>query len=191
MMKSFLREHISILLAIALPIGLIGIIAIYSTLPSLFVSTEYNFLYATCSENRNYYSYYCNNYLQQRYSVENGNLQQNTISPEQDTDTDGMPDVDENYGIRFFIHNTDTNKSQEITESEAMQLHLSDLLASPDDATVSKQYNHGADIFLFFNTGSSHGIYLVQGSGSIKMNVLPGTNDGYYNNFNFLGWILP
>jgi hypothetical protein len=59
-----------------LPVAFVGVIAITTYLPSAFLSTNYNFVYASCANGNNidYYPQSCNRYLQNLYSVVDGKL---------------------------------------------------------------------------------------------------------------------
>ena len=125
-------QNKSILIGIAflLPLMFIAVVFISSYVPSIRLSTDYNFVYATCSQGASPYYYNCSNYLHARYGVENGIIQELPIPPELDSDNDDIPDIDENYRTRLFIHDTDLDESREITLEEAQQLNLRDLITS-------------------------------------------------------------
>ena len=115
----------------------------------------------------------------------------NSIDPSQDSDRDGIPDINENYTARIFLHNTKKNESREITIQEAQTYTLNSLLTSPDGVTVSGSYDRRAD-FLIFNSGSSYDYYLTKGKSKDKLNLInSGQRYSYQNNFQFIGWILP
>lgn len=191
-MKEFLKKNFALVLAFALPIALIAIVALSTYLPSLFLSTDYNFVYSSCTDGINYRSHYCNDYFQERYSVVNGKIVVNQIDPTQDSDKDRAPDINENYTARIFLHDTKKNESREITLEEAQTLSLSELLTSPDGVAVSSGYDGGAEVFFLFDGGSSYGFYLTKGKSKSKLNLI--NNDGLYyyrDNFQFIGWALP
>lgn len=191
-MKEFLKKNFAIVLAFVLPVALIAIIALSTYLPSLFLSTDYNFVYSSCPDGTNNYSY-CNKYLQKRYSVVNGKIVVNSIYPAQDSDKDGIPDINENYTARIFLHDTKKNESREITPEEAQTLSLNGLLTSPDGITVSSNYDRGSDFFFLFDGGgSSYGYYLTKGKSRSKLNLINNDDRYYYrDNFQFIGWALP
>ncbi len=193
-MKEFLKKNFAIVLAFVLPVALIAIVALSTYLPSLFFSTDYNFVYSSCTDGRNYYSYRCDNYLQKRYSVVNNKLVVNDIDSTQDSDNDGIPDINENYTARIFLHDTKKNESREITLEEAQTLSLSGLLTSPDRVTVSSYYDRsGGDFFFIFSGGSSScGYYLTKGKSRSKLNLINRDDRYYYrDSFQFIGWVLP
>lgn len=190
----FLKKNFAILLAFILPIVLIVVVALSTYLPSLFLSTNYNFIYTSCTDGINYhYSYNCDNYLQKRYSVVGNKLVVNNIDPTWDSDRDKIPDINESYGARIFLHDTAKNESREITLEEAQTLTLNSLITSPDGITVSSHYdrNRGEFFFIFGGGSSSYGYYLTKGKIKSKLNLINNTDQYYYqNNFQFVGWIL-
>jgi len=190
-MKEFFKKNFVLILAFTLPIVLIAILALYTYLPSLAVSTDYNFVYSVCTDGT--YFYQCNQYLQQRYSVVNNKLVVNDIDPAQDSDNDGVPDVNENHTTRLFLHNTAKNESREITLTQAQALNLEGLLTSPDGVTVSGHYDRGSEfVFLFDRNSSYYGYYLTKGNKRSKLNLVHHDDRYYYrNNFHFIGWVLP
>ncbi len=193
-MREFLKKNFTILLAFILPVALIAIVALSTYLPSLFLSTDYNFIYSSCTDGTNYYSYRCDNYLQKRYSVVNNKLVVNAVDPTQDSDKDGILDINENYTARIFLHDTKKNESREIALEEAQTLSLNGLLTSPDSVTVSSSYDRsGGDFFFIFGGGSSsYGHYLTKGKSRSKLNLINRDDTYYYrDNFQFIGWVLP
>jgi len=192
-MKEFIKKNFAILLAFVLPIVLIIIVALSTYLPSLFLTTNYNFVYSSCSNDTDYYSYRCSNYLKKFYTVIDGKLVVNVIDPTQDSNNDGIPDIKEKYTTRIFLHDTKNNESREITLSEAQGLTLNELLTSPDGVSISGNYDKGADFFpLMMNSGSSYGYYLMKGKSKNKLNLINNENRYYdQNNFQFIGWIVP
>ena len=185
-MKSFIKENIIVVIAFSLPVLLIVGVGLSAYLPSLVLSTNYNFVYAACTDGRSY-SYRCDDYLQQRHSVLNGSLYVQEVNGSQDLDQDS----DEIYTSRLFLHNTKTNETREIPLVEAQTLNLDQLLTSPDGVTVSNEYNRGAGLFLF-SGGSSYGHYLMKGNAKWKLNLI-NHQDSYNNrnNIQFIGWVLP
>jgi hypothetical protein len=195
-MKEFIKKNFALLLAFSLPILLIIIVAFSTYLPSLFVSTHYNFIYATCVNNRNYsYSDNCNSYLQKYssyLSVVDNKLVVTPIDTTTDSNKDGISDFNKNFNIHIFLHDTLKNESREIPLEEAKSLNLSNLLTSPDGVTVSSNYSRGVDLFPFGGGPSYYGFYLSKGKGKSKLNLINNSDQYYYqNNFEFLGWVTP
>ena len=190
-MKEFFKKNVMVILAFALPMALIAGVAFFAYAPSLFFSPTYDFLYATCDNGASYHTYNCNEYLQKRFSVENGNLVENYVNPEVDLNNDGKSDGGETYKARIFLYNAAKNESREIKIEDIKKISLSDLLTSPEGVTVSNQYDRGADFFPIFGGSSSYGYYFIKGSSRKKINII--NNDGgyyYRGNFQLIGWVL-
>lgn len=193
----FIKKNFAMLLAFMLPIVLIAVVVLSTYLPSLFLSTSYNFVYTSCVNGTNYYhSNNCDNYLQKRYSVVDNKLVANNVDPTLDSGNNKIPDVNKNYTARIFLHDTEKNESREITFEEAQTLPLNTLLTSPDGVAVSRHYDrNGSDSFFIFNGGgslSSYGYYLTKGKSKDKLNLINSRDQYYYrNNFQFVGWVLP
>ena len=191
-MKEFIKNHFAVLLAFLLPIVLIIIVAASTYIPSRLLSTDYNFVYATCNVNTSRYPYNCDNYLRQRYSVANNKLVVSQASTTQDFDKRSVPYIDENYTARIFLHDTKKNESKEIILEEAQSMTLNGLVTSPDGVTVtSNLYRSGGSFFLIFDGGSSYGPYLTKGKKRSKLHLVNDDGRYYYDNFHFIGWVLP
>ncbi|MDD3896512.1 MAG: hypothetical protein PHU04_01520 [Candidatus Peribacteraceae bacterium] len=192
-MPDFLQKNFALVLAFVLPMLLIVLVALSTYLPSLFLSTDYNFLYASCTNGRDPYPYRCDDYLQRRFTVTDGRLSVHTVDGTVDTDKDGVPDSNDQYTERIFFHDTAKNESREITLAEAQAMTLNTLLTSPDGVTVSSHYDRGGgDFFLFFGGRSSYGYSLTKGRARSKLNLINNDDQYYYqNNFHFLGWVTP
>lgn len=178
-------------MAFAIPIGFIVIVALSTYLPSLAIKTDYNFVYSLCTDGSSYYSYdYCDKQLMQRYGVADGKMVVNDL-PLGDNTANIQIERKYDFSTRIFLHNTGSNVSKEITESEAMEYTLSSLLTSPDGITVSSHYDRGSDLFIIFDGGSSYGYYLTEGRNKKKLNLINDDSRYYYrDNFHFIGWIL-
>lgn len=198
-MKEFLKKNFAIVVAFLLPILLIVIVALTTYLPSLFISTDYNFVYTSCADGGRYYNYpyYCDSYLEKRYSVRNNKLVELPVDLTIDSDKNGIPDFNGKYPGRIFLHDTEKNESREISLEEAQALTLNNLLTSPDGVTVSGGHDYNREGYFFpfpFSGGgySSYGHYLTKGKSKSKLNLINSSDRYYYeNNFQFLGWVLP
>jgi len=186
-MKKFIKENFVILIAFMLPVVIIVVVALSTYLPSIFISTDYNFIYTSCSDG-GYRSYECNNYLEKKHEIVDGKLVASSV------DNNGNPktEVCDNCTARIFLHNTEKNEGRDITLEEAETLTLNSLLTSPDGVTVSSHYDRGADFFPVFDGSSSYGYYLTKGKSKSKLSLINSDDRYYYrDNFQFLGWVLP
>ncbi|MCS7092676.1 MAG: hypothetical protein NZM26_05010 [Patescibacteria group bacterium] len=191
-MKKFIIQNLAVVLAFALPILFVSIIAFAIYFPSIFLSTKYDFVYATCINEASYDSYYCKDYLKKRYSVINQKLVINTVDLAQDESKSlAHYDSKANYTTRLFLHDTTKNQSREITPDEAQKLSLSPLLTSPDGVSVSDAYEGGASFFLFYDKGYSYSHYLVKGRHKKRLNLIGSVGRyAYREGFRFIGWVL-
>ena len=190
-MKKNLKNNFVIILAFVLPIAFIVIVALGSYIPSLLISTNYNFVYATCEDNNPSYSPFgCSGYLSEKYTIEDNKLKVNKVNQKESTAKVVLEDPSGEYTTRIFLHDTKKNESREITLAEAQKFSLSELLTSPDGVTVTDNYFRGGDSFLFSGE-SSYGYYLTKGKTRKKLNLI--NEDSFYferANFKFLGWVL-
>ena len=188
-MAPFLKNNLAVILAFALPILLVIGIALSVYLPSSFLSTEYDFVYAVC-DNRGIdrygdslpYPRDCYSYLNAVYKVKNGKLAVQEVNFE----------GNDSYVARLFRHDSQKNEGREITLAEAQTLKLSGLITSPDGVSVENGYDRGANFFPFFDGSSQFGYYLTKGGKRQKLNLV-GENDRYYydrDNFEFIGWVI-
>jgi hypothetical protein len=188
-MKQFIKENLVLVLAFGLPILLILIVAITTYAPSWLVSTNYDFIYATCSDPKGY-NYNCENYADKTYKVVGSKLVLIPIDPNIDSNQNGVKDATEGYTLRIFLHDTKKNESREITLSEAEGMTLSSLLTSPDGVTVSSGYSERSGFFIF-DGGSDYGYYLMKGRSKKKLDLINQLDQYYYQgNFKFIGWVL-
>jgi hypothetical protein len=191
-MKQFIKENSVLLIAFGLPVIVIVVIALNLFLPSLFLSTKYNFIYSTCSEANSNYYYPCSA-SDAKYSVIGSRLVVAPSDPNADYNKDGIKDINQNniYTVRLFLHNTDKNESREITLSDAQTMILSGLLTSPDGVTVSNSYTNTSEFPFVFGGRSNYGFYLMKGKSKQKLNLINQTDQYYYqNNFKFIGWVM-
>lgn len=192
-MKNFLQENLALVVAFTLPVLLILGVAMSFVISSWLLATDYDFVYATCVDNTNYYNRQCNDYLVDRFSVVDGRLVVSAVDPAQDAaNNDRTLDRKTDPQARLFLHNTKSNESREITVAEAQALQFNELLTSPDGVTVTHHYERGVDLLFFYGGGSSYGYYLTKGDTRSQLNLVNADNRySYRNNFQFIGWVLP
>ena len=203
-MKEFIRKNLAIIIAFTLPIAMMIIVAVSVYLPSLFISTNYNFIYTVCTNRVDYYPYNCKEYLAKKYSVAESSLiiatatssYNERVAQDISNQVPNIPTKDtslnKQYTDRIFLHDTKKNESREITIEEAKTLTLNSLLTSPDGVTVSGNYSNGSDFSPFGGSRSSFGYYLTKGRSQSNLNLINNA-DQYYrqDNFQFIGWVLP
>lgn len=179
----FVKKNIIVILAFLLPLLLILGLTASVYLPSLFLSTKYDFIYATCDRGSDYYysDSNCGAYLNGLYTVQNGKLIKQYVV---------LTDANKNYSPRIFLHDTQANAGREISLEDAQRLTLDSLITSPDGVTVGSYYERGQDFFPFFGSSSQYGHYLMKGRSRSRLNLV-NENESYYyrDNFKFLGWV--
>ena len=189
-MKQTSGKPILIGIAFLLPLFFIAVVFVTSTIPSVRLTTDFDFVYATCSGGNTPYNYNCGNYLNILFVVENRALKVKPVPPDLDSDRDTIPDVDENYRTRLFFHDTDLNESREITLTEAQDFSLSGLATSPDGVSVELENSRHVGFFLFFDTRSTSEYFLTKGNVQQELNVISNNERYYYgDDFLFLGWV--
>jgi len=178
-------------IAFLLPLFFIAVVFFTTYLPSRNLSTDYDFVYATCNDANYAYGVACGNYLNSLYAVDNDQLTETAVPPGLDSDRDGIPDVDENYQTRLFFYDTDLDESREISFAEARELSLRDLISSPDGVTVEWRNPRSNGFFLFYDSRSSAGYYLTRGNTRRELNIIGRGDRRYYqDDFMFIGWVL-
>ncbi|PJE64054.1 MAG: hypothetical protein COU90_04250 [Candidatus Ryanbacteria bacterium CG10_big_fil_rev_8_21_14_0_10_43_42] len=195
-----IKKHAVVILAFALPLLLLAGVLVMAYMPRAHVSTEYDFIYATCDNASELYPYDCGLYLNSLYVVEDGKLKVRNVDVNEQILNEKRPfpvsdmplDGEQLYVARIFFHDTDKNESHEIAIEEAQALTLYGLLTSPDGVTVDNVYDTGPSFFPFFDNNSRYGYYLTKGSRRSPLNIVNKDDRYYYqNNIKFIGWITP
>lgn len=182
-MNAAFKKNLPVILAFLVPLAVIGVIAISAYLPSVFVSTQYNFLYTTCP---NTYDYNCNSYLPKRYSVVDSRLVQNSLTPlEYERLT--KEELNNQFTARIFLYNTDTHTNTEISFDEAQALTLNPLLTSPDGVTLQHGNTNNTGMFPFFYNNNRDAWFLTKGKARKQLSTVSYN----YNTIVFLGWVEP
>ncbi|MDP2593050.1 MAG: hypothetical protein Q8P52_00145 [bacterium] len=188
-----MRKHWPIVLAFALPLLLILVVLFSVYIPSLFISTEYDFIYATCEDNHYYYD--CGAYLNKRYTVKDGKLFENTVTADEVNARVPIPEnaktaTPVEYKTRIFLHDTAENQSREITLEEARGLNLSPLKTSPDGVTVTSSWDYNNDFLFPFSGRSEYYYSLSKGRSKSRLNIIMDEASRYSQNLQFIGWVL-
>jgi hypothetical protein len=190
-MNKFIKNNLSLIVAFSLPIALILVVVVATYSPFSSVETGYNFIYSSCDNGTGGYSYGCLDHMKALFSVRDDKLVMNKINPNKDSDRDNIPDIEENYHVRIFLHDTEKNESREVKFEEAKNYKIiSDTITSPDGVNVSGKYDRGPEVFPIIDTHSSYDYYLTKGKGRKKLNLINRDSRYYYrDNFRFIGWL--
>jgi hypothetical protein len=175
--KIFNKQNWPLILALAIPVLMIMGITLAIYVPGLFSKPQYNFLYMT-GEGVSYYTYSDVNYY-----VRDGHLIQ--------MPADSIPTNNYYYQkskeVRFYLYNTSSNSSQELTFEEASKLKLDSATKSSDGYQIIRG-GYGGD-FLFSGGRSDYNSWFLQGHNLSKKLDLKLVGTYYYDNFKFLGWV--
>lgn len=181
-----MKQNTILIIAFALPLLLVLIVAASIYIPSLFLKTEHDFVYATCDAGRYYYG--CEGYLNKKYTITNGRLEKNAI--EESIDVSVIKDVPTENDIRFFMHDTEKNESTEVSFQEAQSYSFDSRVTSPDGVSFKDTYDRGVGVFPFFYDGSSRYFALSKGNAEKKLNLIVDESSYYRNQLKFIGWVI-
>ncbi len=174
--QSTKKQNIALIIGLSIPVAMVLFVAIAINAPSWFSTVEppqYNFLYTDRRNNPNV-SYLVKDDRLQRHDVDQS---ENATKPVE-------------YQQRFFIHDVSANISSEISENEALELHLDGAVRSPDGFRLESGNRGG---WFFFGYGRDYRTrYLVKENYSQKLELeSQNENYRYYWNIQLLGWIDP
>ncbi len=188
-----LKKNIMIVVALALPLALIGGVILFSKLGSSFVKTEYDFVYATCDS-----EWYgdCREYLDLTYTVANQVVAVNeNVVLYVDNNYDGIRETSRpRPTMRLFQYDPETDISKELSNQEIKNLLVDTRITSPDGVVVEGGSSGGGMDILFVDIGSSYSYeyFLRKGSHKKLINLTTGNKRYYYygDNFKFVGWVV-
>ncbi|MDP2598581.1 MAG: hypothetical protein Q8P49_01995 [Candidatus Liptonbacteria bacterium] len=193
-----IKKNFSLYIGLAIPVAMILVVAIVVYAPRVLYtvpSPQYDFLYAVgdnvvfTAYGRDVYPYpaYKGVWPKYVYTVENGKLKRTEaeIPPSQE----GVVILLEDIQPKFYIHDTATNKSTQVSFEDAQALTLDTGVRSPDGFEVARGTG-GGEVFPFFSGGGSNynKRYIRKDYYAEELNLnLPSE---YYAEF-FLAWVIP
>lgn len=212
-MKEYLKKNALVVVAFSIPLIFVGIVFLMTIIPSMFFSTQYDFLYALCNDpaSVNYTnSQNCQEYLKKKVSVIDGKISivedptyAATSYSSASTDDVGPSnkmilverthsyEKELGYKLRLLRYNVHTGQSQEISQEEAKSLHMSDLITSPEGVSVEWGQVAIHNSPLFFDSSYSYDWYLKKGDQKKKLDLLNQADRYYNDNLQFIGWVIP
>jgi hypothetical protein len=171
------KQHIPLLIGIALPVLFILVISFVLFVPNLSIDPAYNFIYSgETSYGYSYPQYRTSYYVKDsRIAIANNVTQPNVTYKD-------SPDL--------FLYDIKNGTSHLITYEEAQKYMLDPGPSSPDGYNIQYEYG-GESIFdLFGRNDGGNGFYVEKNRGKKS---LPGlqTADRYASrdNFKFIGWV--
>lgn len=177
----FNKKNLPLLVSLAIPVLMILFVAAAVYLPALFAAPpQYDFLFAF---NNNYYD---NRY---RYRVDSGRVVRIDLPmpPERQKEPHAPTPLDP----ELYLYDVETDTARQISLEETQKLRISDNVQSPDGYEV-RQGRGGSDFPFFFHSSYDWQARYLVGHGTSRLLHLPRKGDpNYYDNVQFLGWILP
>ena len=174
--KETLKNNITLVIGLSIPILMILFVTGSIYLPRLFTTTQpphYSFLYTIGGD-------YSSKYY---YSVENGRLLQNPTPKPAESVYNAPIKTVTSEGL-LFKHDVTTNVSTQISCEEAQKFTLITAVFSPDGFEIVSPQGGG---FPFSGPYDYMSKYIKKGTYAQKLNLNLGESN--YWQYNFLGWI--
>jgi hypothetical protein len=191
------KENIPVIIAVALPVLVILLVALFAYLPSAGQRPSDNFVYVERSN-----QYYptqgdCTVYASYYEVDDSGALRKlpyvaSVLSSEKTVNPCGS------YGSQeilkdapdLYLYDSKTDSSSKISYADASSLTYFPDRTSPEGYTVDFRYARNSGIFDLFGAGDSSGVFANKKNVHVKLSV--GTSEDLYynaNNFKFIGWV--
>lgn len=186
-MKDAKRKNLLLVSAFLLPVLLFFAVVASIHLSSVPKFTDYNFIYAGCSADPSS-SHSCEGWIDLAYYIKDNKLYDDGYLYFLDKSLHPEPDP-KDYKINFFLYDTLSDTSRELTSKELYSLKLIDGLVSPDGAYFIKKGKNN-----LFGNFDRYEYYLKNQENyhSKKINVLYIDHGRYYSGRVYLiGWVLP
>lgn len=180
-----MKKNISLILGLAIPVLLVGIIILAVYVPQMMLKPSQDFLYVV-GQNKSYYSY------GDSYSITDGRLTKTfNAYPQKDIDPSYQPKYPT---VRLFIYEASTGLNKEVTYEQAKSLVFGSTGQSSDGFIfVGRDGYHNNGIFEIFGSPRERSAsYLKKGDLRKKITLAEdSSNDYYYNEeVQFLAWIV-
>ncbi|MCI0542724.1 hypothetical protein L0Y69_03170 [bacterium] len=187
-----IKSNIPLVIGLLLPVLMILFVAGSIYLPRLGeqAQPQYDFLYMA---DQTY------DLLPYVYLVRNGKLVKEARPVyELPTKTAGITVLEDSQKTpfdvtKFYIYDVEKNESREVSFDDTSALSLDAHMESPDDFKVTQNYGNGGGIFSeIFGGGHEYGRWYLVGNGStLKLELENGASGRYYyDNIQFLGWVM-
>lgn len=182
-------SRISLIIGLALPAIMVGIIAALVFLPSKTLHPGYDFIYVV-GPYPSYVTRTGDTTTQHDITITNGKLS-HTVTNYNGRDGYAPYPHEKNIVPRFFIHHTRTDTNEEIAIEELSKLALSPEKKSPDGFTLTfGKQSYGVFPFFFNGDTDREHAYLSTERASKEITLISDTSIHYYE-MQLVGWIVP
>ena len=183
-----MKRNLPIIVAILLPIIVVGGVLLTLYLPSRDINPEYNILYVVNNSANGYYSNECGYLISEGELMREDVPQASSNNIPREITTRIKPDVDQ---PKLYVFDVKTEETKELSYNEALELDIIKAGSiSPEGYSVSytRDYNNSGIFELFGGYSREYGWRFTDGKVSIfKKSVMP--DPRYYYNAEVLGWI--
>jgi hypothetical protein len=174
------KDHLTLIMALAMPILFILILTGYLYLSPLIVKPQNNFLY-----------YFDDNNSESTYSYSIENNQLNATAPNYYYNQKNLPldttKTPDSIYPTLYIYNVTTDQSQPVTFDQTGRYKYIGGNISPEGFEVVHGSSGGGGLFFNYSSSNYEDFYLKKNGYSKKLNL--NTNSSNYYNFEFLGWV--
>ncbi len=180
--------NISLIVGLAIPIVMVGLIAAAVLLPGQSLNPQTDFIYAV-GPYPTYSTRIGNQITQHELSVKDGILTDSPTSYTAPADRYEYP-PEKVSGPRFFLHRTASDTNEEISIEDAKKFKISTEKKSPEGLTVSfGQRSYG--VFPFFGDGDNDRdhAYLSNEYASKEVSLISDVSLNMYS-FQLVGWVI-
>lgn len=165
-------QRTSLIIAIAIPIALIVVVGLGTWVPSLFLETEYDFVYQHSQD----YSYSPT----MRYEVQDHHLV--LLPSKKNKDAEQPKD--------FFRYDSSEDKIFPLSLEDVQQLNFISSTTSPDGYEIStNNYRSGGIMTEVLFNRPTRSVRLQKGSARKRLKI--GSNNRNLYRFRFVGWVAP
>jgi hypothetical protein len=165
-----MKKNLPLIIAFSLPILMVILVIGLVYVPTATYKSNYNFIYATGADY----------YWPSHYEIKNNQLVKNSESPH-------LHVVHNNE--QLYLYNVTTEQVSPIDYNKAQKLRLDPKPISPDGFQITHATgDHSFFSLFFFSSPSYNARFLQKNHFSRRLNLK--LNGQFYNNFQFIGWVL-
>ena len=167
-----LKGNISLIVGLSIPILMTIFVAGSIYLPRFFAEgPKYDFLYSTGGD---YYK---------RIMIEGERIVEGEV------DRPGIPEYNVK-DLKLFFYDLEKGESKEISIEDSEKLNIDFNKKSPDGFEITCGTEIRGFFIFFFDTGRNCDERWITGKNVSKQLNIQLSDDYYYDNFNFIGWVI-